>query len=369
MTVRVALLGNSFASLVQLPALRWAAANGAPNQVVGIAGADAEKARATAREWSIPRATDRWEDLFDDAPDLAIVTTPVDLHAPMVRAALAAGAAVLCEKPFTLDASEARALAEEARGRLSVIDHQSRWSPWRRELAKRVASGMAGAPWSSRVLVRWGAPKRLGMPFTWWYDAARGGGALGALGSHMVDGVLDQFGTRFEAVTARLATYVREREGAGGAPVDVTADEAAWILAELEGGTPCELHLDGMAFAGTRDAGGGNLIEWTGSEGTLRLEGDVELVWTPHGGDAEILPVEPLPTNAEMGMPDVGIFARCLPGYLRDVVRAVAEGASELPGAATFDDAVHVMDVLDASRRSAAEGRRIPIGEAVGGAA
>ncbi|MEM1451430.1 MAG: Gfo/Idh/MocA family oxidoreductase [Planctomycetota bacterium] len=364
MTVRVALLGNSFASLVQLPALRWAAANGAPNEVVGVAGADLEKAQATAREWSIPSATDQWKELFDDPPDLAIVTTPVDLHAPMVRAALAAGSAVLCEKPFALDAAEARALAAEARGRLCVIDHQSRWSPWRRELARRVSSGMAGTPWSSRVLVRWGSPKRLAMPFTWWYDAARGGGALGALGSHMVDGVVDQFGTRFEAVTARLETYVRQREGPDGQPIDVTADEAAWVLAELEGGVPCELHMDGMAFAGARDAGGGNLIEWTGSEGTLRLEGDVELVWTPHGGESETLPVDPLPTNADMGMPEVGIFARCLPGYLRDVVRAVADGATELPGAATFDGAVHVMDVLDAARVSAAEGRRVAIGGA-----
>ena len=45
--VRIVVFGNSFAARVQLPALRWAGAN----RVVGIAGADAKKAAATAERW------------------------------------------------------------------------------------------------------------------------------------------------------------------------------------------------------------------------------------------------------------------------------------------------------------------------------
>ncbi|MEM6673974.1 MAG: Gfo/Idh/MocA family oxidoreductase [Planctomycetota bacterium] len=361
MSVRIALFGNSFASLVQLPALRWANENGAPNTVIGIAGSDAAKAAATAREWSIARSTGRWEELLDDRPDLVIVTTPVHLHAPMVRGALDAGAAILCEKPFALDGDEARELAEAARGRLCVIDHQTRWSPWRRAFAEQVASGACGTPWSGRILTRWGSAKRLEMPFGWWYDAERGGGAVGALGSHMIDAVLHQFGRRVRAVTAQLSTYVRERPDSKGRATRVTADEAATLLCELEDGTPCEIHMDSMAFAANRDAGGGNLVEWTGSEGTLRLEADTDLVLVSHSGDVRPIAVDALPTNAEMGMPEVGPFARCLPIYLRAVVGACADGASELAGAATFDDAVYVMDVLDASRRSAREGRRVEV--------
>ena len=45
--VRIALLGNSFASKIQLPALRRVGGN----EVIGIAGADSKKARATAARW------------------------------------------------------------------------------------------------------------------------------------------------------------------------------------------------------------------------------------------------------------------------------------------------------------------------------
>ncbi len=93
----------------------------------------------------------------------------------------------------------------------------------------------------------------------------------------------------------------------------------------------------------------------------MRLEGGTELVWLPHDGKAEVLQVEALPTNTEMGMPEVGTFSRCMPSYLRDLVNATASGATELPGAATFDDAVHVMEVIAAARRSSESGCRMEV--------
>ena len=68
--VRIALLGNSFAEAIQLPALRHAGGN----QVVGLAGGDGAKARATAERWDIPVATDDWTEL------LALVGAPHDPH-------------------------------------------------------------------------------------------------------------------------------------------------------------------------------------------------------------------------------------------------------------------------------------------------
>src|SRR5262245_2892251 len=111
--VRVTILGNSFASRVQLPSLRWAN----NNRVVAIAGSDADKARATAKSWDIPFATGDWRSALEHETDLVLVSTPVDLHRPMAVAALETGAAVLCEKPFALDAREARELVERASGR------------------------------------------------------------------------------------------------------------------------------------------------------------------------------------------------------------------------------------------------------------
>ena len=365
--VRIAVLGNSFANAIQLPALKWASDNGAPNEVVVIAGRGLEKAQATASKWDIPVATDRWEDVFDSplpggAVDLVIVSTPVNLHAPMVQAAIRGDVAILCEKPFSMDGQEARELRDAAQGRLALIDHQTRWSPLRREMKRRIASGEAGEPWSARVLMSFASEKRIKMPYTWWYDEARGGGTLGALGSHMLDGVIDQFGTRVESVMAELSTFVKERPGPDGAPVKVTADEAFALSCRMHDGLRVQVESNIMSFGAKHDAGNGVLVEYTGSKGTLRLEGETKLTWEEHGGEAQVIGEDTLPSHEELGMPaGTGFFPKVLPSYLVDVVKAVAEGRTELPGAATFGDAVHVMDILDAARESAREGRRVTL--------
>lgn len=368
MSVRIGLLGNSFARLIQLPALRWAAANGAPNEVVAVAGSRLAKAEETASEWGIPYPTDNWTSLFgQDAKagpmDLAIISTPVDLHAPMVLAAIANGTAILCEKPFAMDGDEARSLRDAAAGHFALIDHQTRWSPWRRAFKEALASGMCGDLWCARIQMRLGSVPRIQAPFSWWYDAQRGGGVLGALGSHILDGVMDQLGGRIESVNAELLTFIKERTGRDGAtnPVPVTADEEAILHCVTDAGLPVMIEASVIAFGCERDSGQGSLQEVRGSQGTLRLEGETELFFIPHGGSPESIAVEPLPTVEELGMPMDNIFPRSLPGYLRDVIGAVAAGQKTLPGAATFSDAVHVMDVMDAARASAAEGCRVAV--------
>jgi len=74
--VRIALIGNSHAEAVQLPTL----AHIGGNEVIGIAGHNAQKAAASAKRWGIERSTSDWRELLELEPDLVIVATPVDLH-------------------------------------------------------------------------------------------------------------------------------------------------------------------------------------------------------------------------------------------------------------------------------------------------
>jgi predicted dehydrogenase len=350
--VRVALVGNSFAAKVQLPALRWAG----DNEVVGIAGANGPKAESTAADWKIPVATTDWRELLALDPGLAIITTPVDLHAPMVRAFLAeTNAAILCEKPFTLSASEAEELTQAGAGRLCLLDHQLRWSPWRQKLRSLVKDGFLGTPWSGRIQMHMGGPARLDHPFGWWYDAKRGGGILGAIASHLVDALQVDMGSVL-AVRARLATYRKTRPDADGIEREVTADEHATLWLRMANGAEVSVDTNIMAPNST-----GSLIEYIGSEGTLRLEDEVHLLGAKHG--TAIAPIElstNVPTHDELGMPDQGIFARILPLYLKDVIAAVRDGQQVLEGAATFADGIATMRVLDAARRSASEGTWVP---------
>src|SRR5436309_11848598 len=94
--MKVAVVGTGFGARVVAPA--FDAADGC--EVVEVVSPRDEEA--------VTRAIERLD------VDLVSVHSPPFLHAPHVRAALAAGKAVLCDKPFAMSGDEARALAEEA---------------------------------------------------------------------------------------------------------------------------------------------------------------------------------------------------------------------------------------------------------------
>jgi predicted dehydrogenase len=350
--VRIVLLGNSFARRIQLPALQLAGGN----TVVGIAGHDGEKAAETAAEWSIPHSTGDWRELLALQPDLVIISTPVDLHAPMVRAALDAGANVLCEKPFTLDVNEAEELAGLAARseRLALVDHQLRWNPCRRKLRELVAAGYIGVPYHVRMDIVVDNPAFLDRPFGWWFQAERGGGVLGALGSHVIDGLQWMFGP-VETVRARLKTFVAEREDSEGRRRNVTADDHAELWMTLESGLEASVTTS-VAMPGASRF----LIEVCGSEGTLRLDLEDDLIGGAHGAAMEPIELPSPPASAEvLGLEAAGPFAVHAPAFLGAVVGAVARGETTLPEAATFEDAVACMRVLEAARRSSRGGTRV----------
>ena len=343
--VCIALIGNAFAQRLQLPALRWAGGN----RVIGIAGSDAAKARRTAEAWDIPLATGDYRELFAQDPDLVVIATPVHLHHRMVLDALETRAAILCEKPLALNVAEAAELAERARGRAAWVDHQLRWSPHRRALRALIAEGRLGTPWHGEFQLQFGSPAWLKRGASWWFDAARGGGALGALGSHMVDLVRSELG-EVEAVRAELRAFLPTRPDERGEPVPTTADEFAALWLRLECGA-----LVSLATGVLLPAARGFHLVYAGSAGSLRLEGE-ELLFAGQGGE-DPRPVEvhdDRPKPEELGIPDGGPFARALPLFLRDVIDTVRAGRTELPGAATFADGLATQRVLDAARRSAA---------------
>ncbi len=77
-----------------------------------------ERAEAFAREHDIPNVHADYESLAADPEvDIVYVATPHPQHRENVLACLREGKAVLCEKPFTMNAAEARKIIAEARER------------------------------------------------------------------------------------------------------------------------------------------------------------------------------------------------------------------------------------------------------------
>ena len=97
---------------------------------------------------------------------------------------------MLCEKPFAMHAQEAIEMHDAARsaGVVALIGHEFRYVPARATVARAITQGEIGAArtFSFTQFVSLLADPAARMP-EWWFDAARGGGWLGASGSHLVD--------------------------------------------------------------------------------------------------------------------------------------------------------------------------------------
>ena len=75
-------------------------------------------AEAFAGEWGIPKAYGSYERLAADPDcDLIYIATPHNSHFDLIRMCLNAGKHVLCEKPLTLNARQAKACAALARAK------------------------------------------------------------------------------------------------------------------------------------------------------------------------------------------------------------------------------------------------------------
>jgi len=88
----------------------------AGSELLAVGSRAQEKAEQFAREYGIPRSYGSYEELANDTDiDAIYVATPHPFHKDCVMTGLRAGKAVLCEKPFTLNADEAEEIAKAAR--------------------------------------------------------------------------------------------------------------------------------------------------------------------------------------------------------------------------------------------------------------
>jgi predicted dehydrogenase len=106
-----------------------------------------EGAQRFAEQFGLAAAHPSYESLVaDPAVDLVYVATPHPWHYPNAALALEAGKHVLVEKPFTLNAAEARQLVSlaDSRGLLVLEAMWTRWLPHMARLREILAAGTIG---------------------------------------------------------------------------------------------------------------------------------------------------------------------------------------------------------------------------------
>jgi predicted dehydrogenase len=142
--VRIGVLG---AARIAPSALIKPAKDNADVVVAAVAARDSSRARAFAAKHGIARVHESYEALIAD-PDLDAVYNPLPngLHGKWTRAALAAGKHVLCEKPFTANAAEAREIADLAAksDRVVMEAFHYRYHPLALRTEQIIASGELG---------------------------------------------------------------------------------------------------------------------------------------------------------------------------------------------------------------------------------
>ncbi len=83
-------------------------------EIVAIASRTHESAREAAKKLKIPKAYGSYQELLDDTSiDAVYIPLPNHMHFPWTIKSLAAEKHVLCEKPISLNAAEARKLHKE----------------------------------------------------------------------------------------------------------------------------------------------------------------------------------------------------------------------------------------------------------------
>jgi len=233
--ISIGIIGAGFARSTQIPGFKACA--GA--RIVAIASARRQHAEEVARDFGIDHVEDDWRALVArDDIDLVSIVTPVVTHCEMTLAALDRGKAVLCEKPMAINAAEALRMTERAQEKrvLALIDHELRFLPGRLKMRELVRRGDIGKVRHATLTFRSDSRADPSRPWNWWSDVKQGGGALGAIGSHVIDSWRWLLGAEVSEVVCGLATHIRERKDEDGTLRQVTTDDEANLLLRFEDG-------------------------------------------------------------------------------------------------------------------------------------
>lgn len=349
--VGIGIIGTGFARTTQIPGFRDCM--GA--KVVAIASRSHDRAEAIAKEFGIQYVTDDWHELVRHPEvELVSIVTPPSTHMEITLAALEQSKAVLCEKPMALNAGEAARMVEKAKaaGVLALIDHELRFLNSRRVMRGMLQSGAIGSVRHCNYVFRSDYRAIADRAWDWWSDETMGGGALGAIGSHVVDSFRWILSTEVTKVLGMLTTHIKERpdKAGGGGLRPVTTDDEAKILFRFSDGPHSENTTGAASISVVESGKYENRLEIYGTKGALMVEETGEL-WRSPTGSGSWRPVQVDQDHMAQGMRE-GSWSRGFTAFSVAICEALRGGRTEVKDAATFEDGYRVQLALDAIRAS-----------------
>jgi predicted dehydrogenase len=187
--VRIGIIGAGRFAETHLQAFRQEALAGKA-EVVAICRRDPVALEAARQSWGVPRGFVDYRDLLAwDEVDAVSIVTPTDSHFAIAGDAIAAGKHVLCDKPLTLRAGEAKTLLEaaERRGVVHAVNFNLRGRTALGRLRRYLDEGFVGEVYHLNVW--WGMSLQYDLRpeiGSWRYRPETGGGTIHEL-IHVLD--------------------------------------------------------------------------------------------------------------------------------------------------------------------------------------
>jgi predicted dehydrogenase len=327
-------------------------------KLVAIAGRNEEAVADAALRYGYERWTTDWHDIVVD-PAIGLFDNggPNSLHAEPTIAAAEAGKHVLCEKPLGRDAGESYEIWQRvaATGVKHLCGFNYRFVPAVRLAREMIDAGELGEirHFRGRYLQDWGDDPSLD---TWRFQADEAGsGALGDLGTHVVDLARFLVGD-ISTVSGLVRTFLPGRQ----------VDDAIEAAVEFEQGAVGTIEATRLAL------GRRNALQWeiNGSKASLAFDMERlnELQVFRADGDRARGFKTVLVSEADHPFWDLWWPPGHIIGWgdtfvheVHHLLRAIAEDTDVAPYGATFEDGYRAVEVCDAIVSSSESGSRVTV--------
>jgi predicted dehydrogenase len=275
------------------------------------------------------------EILADQSIDAVVLATPHTLHADQVQRAAAAGKHIFVEKPFALTLTDAHAMmdAAENAGVTMAVGFNRRFHPSMVRMRNAVKSGALGT--IVTINAEQTALHGLSMTSDTWRAQPQEapGGAMTAIGVHLVDGMIDLLGpvAQVNAIVSRRAVQV--------------ADDTTHVQLQFESGALGQIFCSTAAAPHYRFA-------------TYGTQGMAEILGHPM---ATYRQINTIPGDHFQTQPPEVIETKGFNMLTAELEAFAASIAGHSPFPTPLSEILHGVEVFEAILRSAASGTPVTL--------
>ncbi|MCE5322654.1 Gfo/Idh/MocA family oxidoreductase [bacterium] len=310
-------------------------------EIKTVCDVNTERAEKFAKDYDVKNICSDYHELFAD-PEIEAVTVgvPNALHAPVVIAAFEAGKHVMCEKPISTCAEDARKMVEAGKksGKIFMMGFNNRFRGDTQLLKKCIENGDLGDIYYAKT----GWLRRKGIPgMGGWFTtkALSGGGPLIDLGVHVLDLALWLMGNPkpVYVMGSSYAKFGPEIAEKNGGTYDV--EDLATGMVKLENGATVFVEAS-----------------WASHVENERIY--TQLIGTKGGAEVDPLKIytdiNGSTANIEMSYPNVS-------GHEMEIVHFVECIRQNKTPIATGEHGLHIQLILDAIYESTVTGKGVEI--------